>query len=454
MSRVKVKKITTDKSIVDNFHSLLGLNGANVDIVLPKIDSLLMTIAEIKDIFKQIASHQTCDHLPRQDMLQWFSDYAIVLPPIIAESYNKYLQYNKSLIVASAIAKELSTEQLVSFGKAYEELKKSTMISTFLKLCRDLLEHKEILGKVPSISPNIPTIITQPANVIYDPEVEKPWLLIDSMSASSFSPFVPITRYNIKQVFMFLDGQNKVKYTLIQILATIMNLTYKIYKITTTPDINVEAFSSVILSNIQELKKYIPRCDLAFNKIAGSMHLLTGNFDNYYRDFVITKNPVVIMEEFILDVSRESTKEAKGRRQSTLLAAQFAKIVRFYKEKSNGKPRSAEEEAIFSKLDSSFSKFTKVAKIKPGDLNEANTEANAEESMEVNTEENTVVFTEENKEENKESNTEVAVQAPEKKRRKKRKKNKAKKVAEVAGRKPEKILIASCLALANNDKIN
>jgi len=74
------------------------------------------------------------------------------------------------------------------------------------------------------------------------------------------------------------------------------------------------------------VRKQIPRCDDAFNKIESSIGLLKGNFDRYYKDFVQSGNPGVIIEQFVGDVAKSAEADRK-------ITRQFRQIITFYRKK-------------------------------------------------------------------------------------------------------------------------
>jgi hypothetical protein len=93
----------------------------------------------------------------------------------------------------------------------------------------------------------------------------------------------------------------------------------------------------------------IPRAGKAFKKIEESVELLQNNFGGYYKDFISTKNPSIIIENFILDCSKEQNEN-----MDLDLARQFKKIAMFYKKKSAGKIKDPRINQIFEMLDKNF----------------------------------------------------------------------------------------------------
>ena len=151
------------------------------------------------------------------------------------------------------------------------------------------------------------------------------------------------------------------------------NTTYDVYQIITSPDIDISKFSDIIVQSIQQAKKMIPRANKAFKKIEESVELLKNNFQNYYKDFITTKNPTIIVENFILDVSKENTGEL-----DLDLARQFKKIVMFYQKKSQGKIKDPRINQLFEMLNKNFD----MLNVKDKDVSESE-ESDIESDIEI-----------------------------------------------------------------------
>ena len=143
----------------------------------------------------------------------------------------------------------------------------------------------------------------------------------------------------------------------------IYKTTYEIYEIITSPDIDISKFSDIIIQSIQQAKKMIPRANRAFKKIEDSVELLKNNFQNYYKDFISTKNPTIILENFILDCSKENSDDV-----DLDLARQFKRIVMFYQKKSQGKIKDPRINQLFEMLNKNF----EMLNVKETDINDDN----------------------------------------------------------------------------------
>lgn len=119
----------------------------------------------------------------------------------------------------------------------------------------------------------------------------------------------------------------------------LLHLTYitidKIYRITITPDIDIDGFSEMMIGNITDLRKNpeLRECADAFRKLESSLDMLKGNFHDYYKGFMQTGNPGVIVEGFIKDIIKKSGKNVK-------LSKQFLKLNNFIKKRMKSRPNA------------------------------------------------------------------------------------------------------------------
>jgi len=126
----------------------------------------------------------------------------------------------------------------------------------------------------------------------------------------------------------------KFKEFILRTMIKLYELGMEIYKIITSPNIDIKRFSKILVKNIGKLKRQIPNCDTAFNAILSSVKLLENNFGDYYRDSVHANNPNIIIENFIMDVSQ-------NQKPTAILTLQFKKIIGFIQRhsKKNDDPK-------------------------------------------------------------------------------------------------------------------
>lgn len=188
--------------------------------------------------------------------------------------------------------------------------------------------------------------------IIYKKFIENNEDLSDSFIRSSKNREIkifPNCDFDIKFLYTFSKIDDSIKKYILIFLNMLYNTTYDIYQVITSPDVDISKFSEIIISSIAQAKKMVPRAGKAFKKIEESVELLQSNFGGYYKDFISTKNPSIIIENFILDCSKE-----QGENVDLDLARQFKKIAMFYKKKSAGKIKDPRINQIFEMLDKNF----------------------------------------------------------------------------------------------------
>jgi hypothetical protein len=204
---------------------------------------------------------------------------------------------------------ELSSFTMKEIVPKYLKIKQSNTINNILILCKNLIQYKSYISDKDKLSDRF--IYNEPGDELL---------------------LFPFTDLNFKFLFRHPDfnteENKKLKpYTMLT-LCLLYKVSYSIYEIVTSPDINIQQFSEVIIQSISEAKKSIPRCEKAFNKISNSLDMLTGNFNNYYKDFIQTKQPSIILENFLLDISKDTSDS------DFECVSQLKTIVEFYKKKT------------------------------------------------------------------------------------------------------------------------
>ena len=128
------------------------------------------------------------------------------------------------------------------------------------------------------------------------------------------------------------------------------DLSYKLYNEIISPDINIEEFVDIIIVNIGEFKNRpgLNRCKKAFKKIEDSVKMLKDNFSSYYRDFVTTKNSTIIMEHFIIDVSKSSASVDPE------LTREFRTIIGYYRKAAENTKMNPQVQSLFDRINESF----------------------------------------------------------------------------------------------------
>ena len=294
MSKKVVKTVKSqlqDKNVVEMFNQMIGTDKPNEEIITPKYNNIIKKIKVLINIFKAFAD----------DIL-----VKVYKDEIWSVDFYKMVELLQSL--------EIKDNDI---SMTYTNLKSDNCIKNLMLTCKILIEHKTSLD-----NNDLNFILRIPG---FD-----------------FIPF-SFTTLNIKRIWTEEKTDDKIKLYILTVLKLTLRFTFDIYKIITSPDVDVREFSKVIISSISQVKKAIPRCDKAFKKIEDSISLLEDNFNGYYKDFVLSKNPSTIIESFVIDVSKTTENDIQTTRQ-------FRDIINYYKKVTQGKIKDPKIQKIFDML--------------------------------------------------------------------------------------------------------
>ena len=318
--KVKMIKQNIDQEgMADMFNQLLGDEKA-LDINIIK-DKYMKLKTNIDRIYKLLDSfHNTI--------------YVKVINNLFDTTM--YKQNIKNFIEDCKIlsSEDIADDKLIKY---YKFLKEHKIIKDCIHICKNLIIYKKYIDDNDNLSDSF----------------------IKSSKTHDLIIF-PFCNFDIKMVYKHSKIDESVSKYILIFLNMLYKTTYEIYEIITSPDIDISKFADIIVQSIQHAKKMIPRANRAFKKIEQSVDLLKNNFQNYYKDFVSTKNPTIILENFILDCSKENSEDV-----DLDLARQFKRIVMFYQKKSQGKIKDPRINQLFEMLNKNF----EMLNVKDTDIN-------------------------------------------------------------------------------------
>lgn len=331
--KVKMIKQNIDQQgMSEMFNQLLG-DEKSLDITIIK-DKYLRLKTNIERIYKLLESfHNTIYN----KILKDHSDIEI---------YKKNIQ-GFIIDCKQFFPEEIDDKDLIKF---YKNSKEHKIIKDCIHICKNLIIYKKYIENNDNLSDNF----------------------IKSSKTHELKIF-SFCNFDIKYIYTVIKIDESIKKYILIFLNMLYNTTYDVYQIITSPDIDISKFSDIIVQSIQQAKKMIPRANKAFKKIEESVELLKNNFQNYYKDFITTKNPTIIVENFILDVSKENTGEL-----DLDLARQFKKIVMFYQKKSQGKIKDPRINQLFEMLNKNFD----MLNVKDKDVSESE-ESDTDSDIEI-----------------------------------------------------------------------
>jgi hypothetical protein len=219
-------------------------------------------------------------------------------------------------------------DAVAGFTKMYKAAVESDLVNTAVATCSNLTPHKASIGDRSSFNHRF----LKSAGLNYAP--------IPGLPAANFKAFYQCGGLGVKQ-----------KEGIMVFLHKLYHVTHDAYEAANLPDINVDEFVCVIQDSLKQVKGQIPRCEDAFLKLSKSIEMLRGNFGRYYKDSKHSGNPGLLMENFVMDVAKDSSDS------SVKVRMQFKSIITYYQKMSASQPKDPRTAALFREIDSNFAEL-------------------------------------------------------------------------------------------------
>jgi hypothetical protein len=352
MSKVKVKqvkKMVGDVNINGMFEEMMGVKDADPAIIAPKFVKLRNTLKHICKIFMQFSSFTPLrnDFPECKKGLDEIKDFV----EKVKESTYITDEPGKTDSDKDTADSKLTDndEKYYSLDKKtinelYKKLKDNEYVKRLIIMCNKLEKYKKNFGDdVKKVAPKENFVNQEPGLT---------FIIFDFSSL------------DLKLLWANSKITSMVKKYVISILANLRKYSYELYNIITSPDVDVDEFSQILLSSISELKKQpdLHRCSAAFSRIEQSVGLLKEKFPDYYRESVASQNPDALITSFIVDVSNQGGANAR-------LTREFRHIIQYMHKVSNqsGKNKDPAVQKIFSMLNKNFSLMEKQTGVDDSD---------------------------------------------------------------------------------------
>jgi hypothetical protein len=323
MSKVKVKKIKQlvgDVDINSMFEEMMGVKDAEPDIIIPKIVSVRNTLRLLYKIFTQFSTFV--------DLRNNFTQIGADLDDIkkFAEDMKESVCIINMTDETEEPYKNLSKEEI---NNIYRKLKENQYVKNLIILCNKLDKYKSNFSDPNNFKENF----------------------VNQEPGLSFKIF-NFSGLDLKILWAHDNMKSAVKKYILMVLAKIHTHSYNLYKTITSPDVDIEKFTDVLINSISELKKQpeLHRCKMAFGRIEQSVQLLKDKFGEYYRESVASENPNALITSFIVDVSNQGGADAR-------LTREFRTIIQYMHKVSqrNGKNKDPNVQKIFKMLNHNYS---------------------------------------------------------------------------------------------------
>ncbi|QYB17669.1 H339R-like protein [Pacmanvirus S19] len=333
MSRVKVKKIKVpvgmkDEGLAEMFNQMLGAGSVNMTIAYPRYIRMKGLCEQLVKLFEMLSNspfmRAYSEFGPQKAEIDTFCQQSREqIAELFTIDFSEY-EWNLTLV---------EDELKKAFTEAYEKMKKSNFINVLIQISNNLIMYKKNFTDLTKLNHKF----------------------ITTMPGTEWAPF-PFTHLNVKYIFSLIGiGENTIRFFM-TVLNKAFELSYKLYEEISSPDIDVDQFVKVIMTNIGEIQKRpeLSRCRKAFQKIKESVELLKGRFNNYYRDFIATKDSTIMMQHFIIDVSKSTEADPQ-------VTVEFRRIIAYYRKIAQEQITNPKIKMLFEKVNDSFKELERGA---------------------------------------------------------------------------------------------
>lgn len=347
MSRAKTitKRAMDDPELQDLFNQMVGASDPDPKIIAPKYESLWADTKAILGLFE--ATFCNAQNVPAaiaEEFNKVFGEVKQFVVDGTAELATYTIVRQRGILASKSMQEinanpKLLQEYLMSMDNGYD----AKQLGDVYKNLKDCKTLERIIVCVKDIRVCVEKDKTHFKKKIHDLEVRESLSksFIESYDDDYLQLMPSICALDFKQLWLHpLMPNSMFERRVIFALHLALKRGTSIVQTIMSPDIDVERFSSILIENIDKVRKHLPRCDKAFNKIKQSVNLLKNNFGGYYKDFVTSKNPGIIVENFVLDVAEDSKADPETTRQ-------FRRIVQFYQEKMRGQVKDPKIQKIF-----------------------------------------------------------------------------------------------------------
>lgn len=360
MFKTKINsKAVKDPDIVEAFNNICG-NGFNQEIVEPKYDSMVSAMKSFIGVLKtMVGLDSPLSMLFRSQQQTGFEQ----IDKYVVEAEN-YLSMCMIMPLPERVINGEYLAKLNNDREAMEEYLRNShnkyeteiLIKTYRQM-KESVYFQNMILTAKNLKDLLMTEKERRHTKSHDLE-ELSIKFIANCEGDDLRPF-EFSSLDFKQMYytenLFTpDIENFV----LKCLQIIYNKCNAIVEIHLSPDVDTSELSESIIKIIKKLKNRIPRCEKAFNKITNAVNMLRDNLGEYYKDYVTSQNPSIIIESFIVDVAKSETEDRE-------VAMQFAQIIKYFKSQTQNRPLDARTQKIMNVLSKKNDKLLRESSNNP-----------------------------------------------------------------------------------------
>lgn len=364
MSKVKVStKELKDPDIIESFNRICG-GGTSRHVIEPKYETILacfksflgvlgvLTNAEKSPLSAAFRDSQQRGFEEVDEYIKVSNEYlqSVTMAPIAEQvmtpEFLAKINANHDLL-AEYVANSGFKYQEAELTEKYLDIKKSRLYNDMLFTSKNLKEI--VMSEKKRRGTETHDLETGSLSIKF----------IQNCEGDTFRPF-EFACIDFKQ--MYYD-QTLLTEPLQDLLLKSLSIIYakcsQLVDLHLSPDVDSSEISSVISKAISKLRKQIPRCEKAFGKLQNAVKTLDTNINEYYKDFVTSQNPGIMLESFVSDVARKESADSE-------VSMQFSQILKFFKNKmkntNTSDPKIKKILGVLEKKNDDLNKIYKGAK--------------------------------------------------------------------------------------------
>ena len=326
MPKVKVKqikKIVGDVDINGMFEEMMGVRDAEAEIIVPKMVEVRNILRHLYRLLTQFSTFT--------DLRNNFHEIAVGLDDI--KQFANDMKDSTCITEEEDTVDRYTTLSQETVNNLYRKIKDDKYVKALIILCNKLDKYKVNFADSNSFKENFVN--------------QEPGLTFRIFDFSSL---------DLKLLWAHDNMKLSVKKYILMVLSRLHSRSYDLYRVITSPDVDIEKFTGLLISSIAELKKQpgLSRCKSAFARIEKSVELLKDKFSDYYRESIASENPNSLVTSFITDVSNQGGANAN-------LTREFREIITYMTKVSQqtGKNKDPNVQKIMKMLNHNYSLMEK-----------------------------------------------------------------------------------------------
>lgn len=318
----ELKKLSgVDSDLSSLFEEMMGIKDCDPDIIVPKFISVRNVLKHICKVLGQLSG---ANSLLTKDFPEFKESF---------DEINTFIAKLRENVVLQDLEDE-KEDRCADMDKTeinllYKKLKENQFIKQLIALFGKLSDYKDCLADKETLKDNF----------------------IGQEPGLSFMIF-DFSSFDLKKLWVHAKISDLVKRYVLTVLHLLYKDVHNICRVITSPDVDIDDFTDLLLNSIKELKKQpgLDRCTNAFKRIENSINLLKDKFNEYYRESIASSNPSIIMENFIIDVSNQGKSDPR-------LTREFRTIMQYIQKAGQQRKQNSDPnlQKLFKLLNHNFS---------------------------------------------------------------------------------------------------